>query len=163
MSYIRCLSNPEGLYIIAGISGNAEFFLNDSTYLFMPIEVFDGLLDKYVRQDAEEDSTEGDEVYKHQGASLMYLAPPEQRAAFGYSSGDDWKWFLHYEGWEKRIGMWDVTLDYIAQEARRQYEQELLLDSMEAKFADVDSLKPREALKLFRMWLKEPDDAHADD
>lgn len=156
MSYIRSLSNPEGLYVIHGISGKAEFFLNDpKRFLCMPAEIFNGLLDKYVRQDAEEHSSEGNEVYLHQGASLKYLAPPEQMAAFGRSC-EDWKWFLHYEDWQQPIEMWDVTLDYIAQEARRQYEEELLLDSMEAKFADVDSLKPLEALKLFRMWLKEP-------
>lgn len=164
MSYIRSLSNPEGLYIIASISKKAEFFLpNKVEALHMPLEVFEGLLKKYVSQECEPASSEGNEIYLHEGASLKFLAPPEQVAAYGRSSGADWKWFLHYEGWEQPIEMWEVTLDSIAQDVRRQYIHEDIFASMKENFECMEQIiqqqeaetpAPTEALKLFKAWFE---------
>ena len=50
MSYIRCLSNPEGLYIWADVDGTVKVTIageNSKDEKCLPIAVFDGLIKKY--------------------------------------------------------------------------------------------------------------------
>lgn len=152
MSYIRCLSNPEDLYIITLQNGNTQFFLKDGESVFMPDQVFSELLRKFVRQDCERHSIEGHEVYKQEKATLKFLATPEQIATYGKASGKDWKWFLEYEGWEKPIEMWEVTLHYIASSFEREYAEEQLTAQLETwlKNPEVQKLSALEALEAFK-------------
>lgn len=150
MSYIRCLSNPENLYIISTSGGEdnkgvAVFFLDEGS-VYMPVGVFENLLRKYVRTDCEEGSTEGKEVYKYEKAMLRYLACPEQKEIFN-KDAKDWKWFLQYEGWAQPIEMWEVTLHHIALRFELEYERELFLEKIDGWLEIVGN---RQMVELFK-------------
>jgi hypothetical protein len=148
MSYIRCLTNPEGLYIIQVAGGTIQFFLQDGEFVTMPGDDFEGILRKYVRSEGEENSIEGYEVYKFGKATLKFLAPPEQLKFLGRTEdsqklinpNNDWKWFLHYPDWEKPIEMWEVTLNYIASRFEQEYLEELHTEELKLENQKLHSL-----------------------
>lgn len=93
MSYIRCLSNPESLYIIGTLRGQVEF-CGDEQGRMLPAHVFHGVLSRWLQRYEPE-------VVRYRGATIM-----ERKT--------DFKWELDYEGWSDPIVMWKVTLWYIA-------------------------------------------------
>ena len=91
MSYIRSISNPEGLYIV-GTGENVEIYVKTDVVKYIPGDIFDGLIKKYI------DNFYEDCEYK--GASIQYV-----------KRGKDFKIEFSYSDW--KIYMWDVTWNYI--------------------------------------------------
>lgn len=96
MSYIRALSNPEGLYITGNTYGQVEIMqaLEDR---LMPRHVFEGLLKRWF--------TKEEEHAKYRGATITELS-----SKYGI---DAWKYELNYKNWDSPIRLWRVTLVYI--------------------------------------------------
>ncbi len=95
MSYIRCLSNPEGLYIIASMQGRVEIMGREGGILSLPRHVFETIMANW------HDRWWPDEI-RYKGAWIL--------------TGDntnDFKWRFGYKD-EWSIDMFDVTIDYIA-------------------------------------------------
>ena len=97
MSYIRSISNPEGLYIV-GTGENVEIHLGRKSAepyktLYIPTKVFKGLIKKFAREDP-------DDYCKYEGALIEFV-----------KIGNDFKWRLVYDDWE--VYMWEVTWEYI--------------------------------------------------
>ena len=102
MSYIRPLSNPEGLYILCdghGIHVICQEQLGPEGF-YMPVDVFHGILERWVEDDCCEEEIE------FQGARLCHLG-----ICLGNESGN-WKWELSFQG--NSVRMYEVTLFYIA-------------------------------------------------
>ena len=93
MSYIRCLSNPERLYIWYDVDGSIYISAKKDRVLKMPPKVFHTLLARWWRN--------GWEDVKFEGGSLTL-------------DHGTWKWLLHYRGWAKPVAMYEVTLYYLA-------------------------------------------------
>ena len=100
MSYIRSLSNPEGLYIW-GETRDVMIACNGELYS-MPTDVFHQLLGRWKRY-------MGTRPVKYMGGRLE-----EVKVRKGANNKDsyDYKWRLSYNDWH--IDMWTVTLHYIA-------------------------------------------------
>ena len=118
MSFIRSGSNPEALYIW-GDGVNANISLGHKQIFRMPIAVFHGLLEKFIRDYESHDfGLDIDEVLTYQGASLSYV-----------KRGKNFKVRLAYDGeldgkaiqWE--CFMWEVTWMYIANMNEHRYEK----------------------------------------
>lgn len=109
MSYIRSTSNPEGLYIW-GDDKNVNIVFGKELIKYIPIKIFDGLLNKY-------NKSCGNGV-KFKGASIKetFISDGKKQTklqkAFGVQSGN-FKMRLSYGDWHK--DMWKVTWEYIAQ------------------------------------------------
>lgn len=109
MSYIRCLSNPEALYIWADLDGSVHIQFGAKEPLRMPTGIFNGLIRKFNKKYGNGFGLDIDEVLKHRGASLTYV-----------KRGKNFKVRLAYHGklkdaiikWE--CFMWEVTWLYIA-------------------------------------------------
>lgn len=105
MSYIRSLSNPEGLYIFGSKSG-VEIYgpwkEDNSHFHLVPYEVWDGFCSEFVK--------EYDDELEYMGMSITY----EKR-----KDGSDFKYYLKYEDWE--LEMWAVTWDYIISRYHDEY------------------------------------------
>lgn len=100
MSYIRCLSNPEGLYII-GTSEGVEIF--GEKPIVMPAKDFNNLIKMYVKDRCNEDFQSG-------GIKLVYKrVPPFKDTVFGKMG--NFKWVLTFK--KRRVEMWDVTWNHI--------------------------------------------------
>lgn len=93
MSYIRCLSNPESLYIW-GETNCVQIACGQKDLLQMPTRTFHGLLKKF-------ESFEEQDV-KYGDATLFYK-----------KIGKNFKWEMNYKTWKQPIRLWDVTLKYI--------------------------------------------------
>ncbi len=98
MSYIRALSNPEGLYIWGDEQGAAICLEGNIQY--MPIPVFETLLKRWW---ANHDGFTDREEIKYQGAALTYETGV-------------WKWVLSYKDWEREIDLYETTLVYLCVE-----------------------------------------------
>lgn len=88
MSYIRCLSNPEKLYIIGDRRGRIEFCGEN---LYMPRHVFDGALKRWYKNGCQDTHYRGFEI----------------------KEARDFRWQLRYKGWDRHLTLWQVTLWYI--------------------------------------------------
>jgi hypothetical protein len=103
VSYIRCLSNPEGLYIwdIWGEKSGrvAITTITDGGHLikYMPRHVFHNLMRRW------RDGKYHDESIRYRGGSLV-LDPDSK---YG-------KWDLFYKGWDRPVKCWEVTWMYVA-------------------------------------------------
>jgi hypothetical protein len=101
MSYIRCLSNPERLYIYGSFTkrkGRMDAYISLGTDhgRRMPIDTFNGLLKKWWK---DGDLTDVDEVVRFRNATLTVTK--------------DWRWAMNYPGWDKPAILWEVTLHYL--------------------------------------------------
>ena len=96
MSYIRCLSNPEGLYIWS--DGESVTITGKNIPLFYSIQekIFDGLIKKYNKNKGW--LCGESEAIKYKGAKLFENA--------------DFKVVLSYKDWS--VSMFFVTWAYIA-------------------------------------------------
>jgi len=106
MSYIRSLSNPEGLYIF-GDGRNIELIVKKEPIKLMPPQIFKSLMLKWLDNDFDDDELD------FEGAKLKV----EKR-------NENFKWILSYADWQ--IEMWEVTLFYVATSVKEhcQTEQE---------------------------------------
>lgn len=123
MSYIRCLSNPEGLYIWGDGSGNLTIAhtgtarqraRGDQPIKYIPAKIFHGLFKHWLATCEENVS--------YRGASLKYLR-----------RGAHFKWKLSYGDWS--LYMWDVTLNYLAEKNRHRWTRKARLMKPKAKQA----------------------------
>lgn len=94
MSYIRCLSNPEGLYVWADCDGTTYFWIggeenDDKSCIRIPNHHFVKVCEKWY---------EGEDPLSYKGVKV-------------YEDNKDWKIVLSYKG--KSIRMWRVTWEYI--------------------------------------------------
>jgi hypothetical protein len=95
MSYIRCNSNPEKLYIWGDLDRNAYVVMGPDTIGTMPVRTLNGLIKKYVRND-------NDEPCRYSGAEVKEV----------HIDGE-FKMELSYKG-KWKCHMWRVTWEYIA-------------------------------------------------
>jgi hypothetical protein len=110
MSYIRCLSNPERLYIWHDVSGPVKISEGKQPLRSIPVKAFHGVLRNWWRN-----RYRGDKVYE--GARLVL-------------DHKTWRWLLYYETWAKPVRLWETTLYYLAHdvvlfEARMKREKKL--------------------------------------
>jgi hypothetical protein len=90
MSYIRCLSNPEGLYIWGNRDGTVTVTGKKFEAFSLPTRTFEGLCRKYARDGGWNDKT----IYKD--ASVSYeMVGGHFRSVFRYQ--------------DKKVVMWEVT------------------------------------------------------
>jgi hypothetical protein len=103
MSYIRCLSNPEGLYIWDGQGRVMIAGVHNAPLLSMPTSVFDEVMRRY-----DDWSTH----IRYKGATFRPSRAKEHK--FG-------KMILHYKDWPKgqHVEAWEVTWTYIAQHVKK--------------------------------------------
>lgn len=94
MSYIRCLSNPEGLYIWGDISGEIAICIN-ANIKWATSEDFHGVFKAY-------DKNWGEGCYDYGELTLRERDDLEFRWSLSSS-----------RGWE--IILWQVTVDYISE------------------------------------------------
>lgn len=94
MSFIRCLSNPDGAYVIgSALSGLIEFYTTDFKPFYVPPRSFYGLIKKFLK-DGE----------------------PCKYGKFSIKESDDFKkYILTYE--DVSISLWQVTWWYIVHNA----------------------------------------------
>jgi hypothetical protein len=92
MSYIRCLSNPEGLYIWGSMDGTVTITGNKFKDFSLPTKTFEGLCRKYCRNPGAADS--GRIEYK--GASVS-----------NEKVGGHFRIVFRYQ--DKKVVMWEVT------------------------------------------------------
>jgi hypothetical protein len=97
MSYMRCLSNPEGLYIVH-CGGPIEIFSSGKEWR-IPRHIFHGLFLRWQKNHGP---------VKYRGASL--------------SETPDFRWSLNYKGWTEPIVMWKVTTAYVAESVRERVQ-----------------------------------------
>jgi len=124
MSYLRSISNPEGLYVVdSGNKGTIEF-LNAGDVLSMARYIFDYLMMGWIG---------GREEIHYRGASVCFKKDEK-------SYEGDWKIHLTYKGWkwpEKRgtsgfhppedyvMKMWGVTWSFIVHSHEKYYEKQM--------------------------------------
>lgn len=97
MSYIRCLSNPESLYVIATMN-DVEFIEGPKPILHVPFDVFEGLARKW---------------YKNYQVPCSYKG-------FKVEETPDFRWRLSYNNWRRTIILYEVTLAYMWDRFRRE-------------------------------------------
>ena len=134
MSYIRCLSNPEGLYIYGDGSGILIHY--DGGSMYVPEKDFHKVGLEYVRYHwAEHGMRSGDLVVREveviRGTDMVYFEPRHKKLGIAevwghrkYLDGPrtDHKVLFSYKG--KSFIMWRVTWDYIAQSIKNYVEWE---------------------------------------
>ena len=97
MSYIRCLSNPESLYIWGEFNGNVAICAGPDFLHSMPTPAFHGILKRWW---ANYRGCSEREVLQYQGAKFEYITP-------------GFKWRLSYKDWDDHIDLYDSTLVYL--------------------------------------------------
>ena len=112
MSYLRSLSNPEGLYVVDGRRKKGTIdFLRDGEIYTMPKYIFDYLMCAWI---------DGRESTHYRGASVFYGKDTES---------NDWKVFVTYNKWaDKKIPvlkMWEVTWSFIVHSHEKYYEKQM--------------------------------------
>jgi hypothetical protein len=103
MSYIRCLSNPEGLYIWGNTSDQIMIAAKDYELVTMPKRAFVDILKKWIAAYGNDE----DRCNVKSGASLTL--------------NKDHRWELFYKGWPRAIPMWETTLMYIVTQNTLEY------------------------------------------
>lgn len=102
MSYIRCLSNPESLYVTGGIDGicwNAGVDKQGHQVIHtMPFKSFQGLMRAFTAGYDE------DKPIEYDGAKLELIKKGKK--------SNMWKWRVSYKNWY--LVMYEVTLCFIA-------------------------------------------------
>jgi hypothetical protein len=107
MSYIRCTSNPENLYVWGDIDGYVHWNTND-ILIRIPQATFDGLMNKV----AQQGGYVGMQKLKYRGAKLYEFFQDDNTELFVTPQHrDNCKIVLEYEGQEHRI--WLVTFEHI--------------------------------------------------
>lgn len=136
MSYIRCLSNPESLYIWGGFDRRVTINVGADTLNFtMPNHVFHGVMIRWLK---------GREPVRYRGASLEEVRVPRldargkkiksnalTRKLLGEQFEMDSKWRLTYVDPLRdpadrisMVDMWQVTLFYIASDVASRLSEE---------------------------------------
>lgn len=90
MSYIRCLSNPEQLYVYHNCNGQVDFWVADKLYT-MPFKTFSGLMESAIKEFS----------WRHKakcGSAKIYV-------------NKHYKIVIGYKKW--KIEMFEVTFHYI--------------------------------------------------
>jgi hypothetical protein len=114
MSYIRCLYNPEGLYIWADEKYTNITISGKTGISQIPVDIFEGLIKKYHKNFGEDT--------KYKGASIEQVfvksgkKPNRIQKMMNVEDGR-YQMRLSYNHW--CIDMWLVTWEYIAQHGRR--------------------------------------------
>lgn len=98
MSYIRCLSNPEGLYVWGDCDGRAYFAMGADDLRSCPIEDFHAVMDEYL---------ENYESNLPFTSGILTLSEIEEDGP-NFS-----KIKLTFSDGQKEIIMWDVTWTYM--------------------------------------------------
>lgn len=101
MSYIRSLSNPEGLYIISTGDSINIMVAGRKTSYYLPIEEFHSVLKQYL-------ADQGDEEKYTSGDTTLMLRR--------------WKWVLKHGDF--RITMFESTLWYLAETNKFRWEDD---------------------------------------
>jgi len=111
MSYIRCSSNPEALYIWDdGKNANIVCDMNNQTIQIIPSKIFSGLIKKYKKNYGEDTTYKGasiKEVFVKSGKK-----PNKFQKLLRIEDGN-FQYRLSYKNWY--IDMWQVTWEHIAQ------------------------------------------------
>lgn len=104
MSYIRCLSNPESLYVWAESTGRAAISVGALPTLYMPYHTFHGLFIRWL--------SSGRDKVSYRGASLTQT--------------DKFKWILKYNKWpnETKVEAFEVTFFYVAMNIVDRYKSD---------------------------------------
>lgn len=113
MSYIRCLYNPEGLYIWADEKYANITISGKEGISQIPLNIFEGLLREYIGgfgKDAEYKGASIKEVFVKSGKK-----PTKIKKMMNVEDGI-YQMRLSYKNW--CIDMWFVTWEYIAQHGR---------------------------------------------
>lgn len=114
MSYIRCTSNPEGLYIWCGDELNIT--RGCDYHETMPVDIFEGILEKWHYAFHEHgfeisDNEDESEYVEYKGAKLV-----EKKVTEGF------KWVLEYKDIE--LPMWETTLYYMTDLNKMRWKKE---------------------------------------
>lgn len=130
MSYIRCFSNPEGLYIWSDVDKTVHILSKQTVERTVPTKIFDGLIKKwkknYFQYPCKYRCATLDEIKipKHPKivTLILYLLgcfrrgsiPTKKSIALYFEIFEpaDYQIRLSYADW--RIDMWEVTWSYIA-------------------------------------------------
>ena len=111
MSYIRCLRNPEGLYIWGELGGKVAITGHKIKGIkYIPSYIFKKLLKDYLKKSYKN-------KFKYRGAILeeVFIAskrkPNKLTKQMGFKEGNH-KWELSYKDW--KFNMWESTLYYLA-------------------------------------------------
>lgn len=121
MSYIRCISNPEGLYIWSDRDGKTYLAKGSDPVKTIPSKIFKALFKKYKKEKAwKEDFKIG--AYR---LREVYISPSKRTFSidgldklttktvhkYAFNKGI-YQWRISGPNW--KIDMWEVTLEYIA-------------------------------------------------
>ena len=135
MSYIRCGSNPENLYVWGDVSGDV-FFSMGAELKSMPKEVFDGLMHGFIKEDYPEE-------FEFQGASIRellgygyYFPEKSKENPLGAFHPDFGKIQIAYKDWSIRL--WPVTFFYIIHGIEERLRYETLRDGDNDDILDVE-------------------------
>ena len=109
MSYIRCLSNPEKLYIWAGADDMLTRAAGPGFDETMPIATFHGIMKRWW---ANENGIGDRTILRYQGAILAKTDDFRWRLSYEVPH-DVWKENVNLEDWSDDIILWDVTLTYL--------------------------------------------------
>lgn len=109
MSYIRCLSNPEKLYIWGGGDDMIAITARDGFDEKMPIATFHGIMKRWW---ANENGIGDRAILRYQGAMLAKTDDFRWRLSYEVPH-DVWKENVNLEDWSDDIILWDVTLTYL--------------------------------------------------
>lgn len=121
MSYIRSLSNPEGLYILGSTSGNVEIYEGSLDCKTIPQEVWNGLFAKLEKDSFDQQDNHG-EYAEYKGFRIYDFAnvaaidenwPTFEtvKEMFNPAYKSKWRVRMQYADW--KIDMWYVTFQYI--------------------------------------------------
>lgn len=110
MSYIRCLSNPEGIYIWGDGKQTNITIADTGIHKYIPQKIFDGLLKKYNKQF-------GSTPIKYRGAKIdeIFVESGKKQTKIEKQLGikdGKYQYRLSYKNWY--IDMWQVTWEHIA-------------------------------------------------
>ena len=131
MSYIRCLSNPEGLYIYGSSRGKIEIATGNCEVCSIPRHIFNGIMLRWLnsRSNVSYRGAHLEEVHIERLDSNGKKIPLDDFwAKLSGGEGDVferiYQWRLTYKGWS--VYMWEVTLFYIASNVQSRIEELIL-------------------------------------
>lgn len=95
MSYIRCLSNPEGLYIFG--NGRTLEIHSKGDPKYLAPSILNQLLKNWLIDEGEANA------YAFEETTLTFE-----------KVGEDFKWRLNHPSWKDPLDLWETTLYYLA-------------------------------------------------